>query len=1214
MNESTFKSSTFGFPIGVTKIPVSLSTLTEVDANGLPRLPISVTCYARFRRLSCIKHSNLCRYLDAIREKGEIISVISEYYHTNFGDITCPVTDLNWLSNRFYECLSALAFMHDNGLVHACLTPDMIMLDFDGHVKIGGYGVFYATEWYNSIDFILPNPVYSAPEVFLFVYNRNAAYSSQFENPMKSDKCWLRIEADVWSLGVIFSELIYGKEIGNPLHKIQNESKGKQSETIELLLLKGLCQADQYPTLPEFLQIPLDDVSVPLNLAPFARLIRECLRFDVLTRPNPKYLLKKMDELLLSHCLSCETNSEVSLKTYFQKTWNHFGRPGIMHHHHQSVCALNDDKNNLLKVHNFMNSIKDLSELYYYWKLTGGKIHSSEKNQSNLKSIHNNNNINNNTNSHFDCYDKVSRIKENDLGMYNVDEFNYCSLPPILRIPHYLAIVKSNSSSSSRVISSEEQWPISEMRQPRTFHPSKILPLSNQRFIERISRTPLQNLYPLLICQDFKVNSAEDKMNICCSTIYSGNHHDIIMFDYSSKSSMDSQPTVNDNSAIFQNLNKNHTDFMNLLSTKKLTCNLGLNNYWCASLTRDDYEAKINSISQQPLSVREADVDYQIYRTRLFIRILNGLPATKRYLRLEARKDIPPFLRWKVWAALLGVYPNREFESSYLKTLHEINKLGLELSFTDELNSNNNNNNSNNNEQNVDSNKANTVIYGRLDEKVINQISVDLPRCHAYDPLLASPIGQSVLRRVLLATLLMKPGALDYTQGMDSVAAVFVRICYPDEALAAACLNAFLSTKLPGFFSSGGLTLGLKSYFNTLLRLLAFHLPRLAVHLVNINVPLIGLTTGWIYTLFAHAMPLDRVELLWDTIMPGPALLSMFFYIAFFVQLDRQINFESLGLEKICTILSNFPDINLDKCRTDALKLALATPRSLTTWSIPNKKYLEQKSVSAEELLMTGQSNSVEKEFYNSKENEPAACDFYTRLSLPNAWPDHLEYDYSAVSEEIDANTLQSMYDKYNISSNASKLVPLLSVKDALEHIHRPDCLVLDLRNAKEYNKFHLPNSIHCDLSKLIISDSAFATTTTTADRNDALPCCVNSSNLSLENWEMIDYPSGNRSRPQIIPEFLAFLMNEKLWRQTTQARQQHLTTSSSRKSSQGTLSDSVNSSLPCSPGLLIVFGNDEQLSWHLAYWLIEHDIDRVCILFSAVDGVANFLNSCCRQ
>ncbi|CAH8621558.1 unnamed protein product [Heterobilharzia americana] len=135
MGEPVLKSSAFGFPIGVTKIPVSLSSLTEVDVNGLPRLPLSVTCYARFRQLSHIRHPNLCRYLDAVREKGEIISVISEYYSTSFYDLSDPVTNVNWLLNRFYECLSALAFMNDNGLVHSCLTPEMIMLDPDGHVK-----------------------------------------------------------------------------------------------------------------------------------------------------------------------------------------------------------------------------------------------------------------------------------------------------------------------------------------------------------------------------------------------------------------------------------------------------------------------------------------------------------------------------------------------------------------------------------------------------------------------------------------------------------------------------------------------------------------------------------------------------------------------------------------------------------------------------------------------------------------------------------------------------------------------------------------------------------------------------------------------------------------------------------------------------------------------------------------------------------------------
>lgn len=56
-----------------------------------------------------------------------------------------------------------------------------------------------------------------------------------------------------------------------------------------------------------------------------------------------------------------------------------------------------------------------------------------------------------------------------------------------------------------------------------------------------------------------------------------------------------------------------------------------------------------------------------------------------------------------------------------------------------------------------------------LDERVINQIAVDLPRCHAYDSLLASPIGQCMLRRVLVATLLMKQGLLDYTQVCNEI-------------------------------------------------------------------------------------------------------------------------------------------------------------------------------------------------------------------------------------------------------------------------------------------------------------------------------------------------------------------------------------------------------------------------------------------------------------
>ncbi|KAH8863526.1 TBC domain-containing protein kinase-like protein [Schistosoma japonicum] len=1060
-------SSQFGFPIGVIKIPVSLSSFTEVDTNGLPRLPISVTCYARFRRLLHIKHSNLSQYLDVIREKLEIVSVVCEYWGTSFSDISGPVTDFNWLSQRFCECLSALAFMNDGGLVHCCLTPGLIMLDSNGRVKIGGYGVYYATDWGNSVDFLLPNPLYSAPELFLFLCNHanNSCQSTHFK---KSDKFWIRIEADVWSLGVIFFEIIHGREIANPLLKFRDENNVRSG--IIAVLLKGLCQANEFPTLPEFLRISTSSFSPELDT--FTHLVRRCLRFDALTRPGPRCLMNEINKLL-------RTNCHISTKSCFEKIYDHPRK----YEFHPHLLSFDDSKNNILKAHNFIHKINDLSELYYYWKLAGGKIQVSLKDQLHLSSIRDN------------YYNSSKRELTKEKGLLNDTNFD-CLLPPILRIPHYLAIVQQNTT---RAMCSKEQWPPSEVPQPRTFQ-FKIIPLPSEHFIKRISNTPLHNLYPLLICQDLQISSIEN-MNVC-SAIYSVNNNNNNNNSCSSNNSISNQfmPTMHNSSLLA--INKKHTHFLDLLFTNNLMCNIGID--WnMISFTSNHNESTINTMLQQPLSVRETDVDYQIYRTRLFTRILNGLPATKQYLRLEARKDIPPFLRWKVWAALLNVYPNRDFESSYLKTLHKINKLGLEIPPTNEPN---------NYEQDSDSNsKSNDFSCNLLDGKVINQISVDLPRCHAYDPLLASSIGQSVLRRVLLATLLMKPGTLDYTQGMDSVAAVFVRICYPDEALAAACLSAFLSTKLPGFFSSGGLTVGLKSYFSTLIRLLAFHLPRLAVRLVEMNVPLIGLTTGWIYTLFAHTMPLDRIELLWDTIIPGPASLSMFFYIAFFIQLDKQVNFESLGLEKICTILSNFPDVNLDKCRTDALKLAVVTPRSLTAWSIPNR----QKSTKTDDGL-------VEVEDLNSKKNE--LC--------------------------------------------------------------------------------HLPSSIHCELAQMTTLDCSLSG----IEDNDAMPIITDSYNtFTLENWEMIDYPSGNRNRPQIIPKFLAFLMNQNLWHKATQARQLP-----NVRSNQGANNESNNIITSSSPGLLIIFGNDERLCWRLALWLIKCDIDRVCILCNGSTGMSDFLSSCC--
>lgn len=124
---------------------------------------------------------------------------------------------------------------------------------------------------------------------------------------------------------------------------------------------------------------------------------------------------------------------------------------------------------------------------------------------------------------------------------------------------------------------------------------------------------------------------------------------------------------------------------------------------------------------------------------------------------------------------------------------------------------------------------------------------------------------------------------------MDSLAAVFTRLFFPAPEVATHCLsNLLTSPRLVNFFSRRRFTAGLQAYFVLLLRLLAFHVPAVAAHFARLGVPLTGLTAGWIYTLFAHSMPLDRVEILWDSLLAASPSLPMLVYVSIFHQVNQQ--------------------------------------------------------------------------------------------------------------------------------------------------------------------------------------------------------------------------------------------------------------------------------------------------------------------------------------
>ncbi|ORE03284.1 RabGAP/TBC [Rhizopus microsporus var. microsporus] len=129
-----------------------------------------------------------------------------------------------------------------------------------------------------------------------------------------------------------------------------------------------------------------------------------------------------------------------------------------------------------------------------------------------------------------------------------------------------------------------------------------------------------------------------------------------------------------------------------------------------------------------PLFLREQDVNYQLYRLSLFSELLRQYPASKREILHHAKVDIPPLLRGKIWAAVLGV--QGDLEHAY----DQVNKY--------------------------------------MNMGADRQIEVDVPRCHQYNQMLASSTGHEKLRRLLKSWVVANP-SLVYWQVLQEYLAVF---------------------------------------------------------------------------------------------------------------------------------------------------------------------------------------------------------------------------------------------------------------------------------------------------------------------------------------------------------------------------------------------------------------------------------------------------------
>eukprot|EP00064_Thunnus_orientalis_P009316 superscaffoldBa00001174_g9339 len=301
-----------------------------------------------------------------------------------------------------------------------------------------------------------------------------------------------------------------------------------------------------------------------------------------------------------------------------------------------------------------------------------------------------------------------------------------------------------------------------------------------------------------------------------------------------------------------------------------------------SSLPQSNSSNELSATVTLPLIIRERDTEYQLIRIILFDRLLKAYPYKKNLVWKEARVDIPPLVRGLAWAALLGI--EGDIQAKY---------------------------------ESID--KDTPIPTDR-------QIEVDIPRCHQYDELLSSPQGHIKFRRVLKAWVVSHPD-LVYWQGLDSLCAPFLYLNFNNEALAYACMSAFIPKYLYNFFLKDNSHV-IQEYLTVFSQMIAFHDPELSNHLNEIGFIPDLYAIPWFLTMFTHVFPLHKIFHLWDTLLLGNSSFPFCIGVAILQQLrDRLL---ANGFNECILLFSDLPEIDIERCVRESINLFCWTPKSAT--------------------------------------------------------------------------------------------------------------------------------------------------------------------------------------------------------------------------------------------------------------------------------------------
>ncbi|XP_053195667.1 serine/threonine-protein kinase NIM1 [Scomber japonicus] len=185
----TFSRVKLGFH-ALTKDKVALKILdrTRLDIQAQRLLSREITS------MESVQHPNVVRLYEVVETPSRLFLVVE---YAGGGDLHNRICNEGKLSDNtskvtFAQVLSAIKYLHNNGIIHRDLKAENVLFTSSGCVKVADFG--FSTRVSNrndALDTFCGSPPYAAPELF-------------------RDESYLGPPVDVWAMGVLLFFMVTG--------------------------------------------------------------------------------------------------------------------------------------------------------------------------------------------------------------------------------------------------------------------------------------------------------------------------------------------------------------------------------------------------------------------------------------------------------------------------------------------------------------------------------------------------------------------------------------------------------------------------------------------------------------------------------------------------------------------------------------------------------------------------------------------------------------------------------------------------------------------------------------------------------------------------------------------------------------------------------------------------------------------------------------------